>query len=270
MEGSRGIERATRKTRKVLVGGVIVILSGTLLLLFGVLILALNIPSPQPIMIPLGAGVLACSMISIFGGIAALDRRDSPLALIGSMLPPAIFLSAYVLEEMTGLIVPGLVSLSGVVLLVTSRKEFAPGGRTGFGNRTCVECGRSIDWDVNVCPHCGHDFRKEGGSGKSFPYIGGGFTLGVSIASIVAVIWWLGGCLEYWGLILVSSWLISAVMGIAGGIAGLVRRVFPLALIGSVFAIWGSISILFVIGPPFAIVGLVFTAISRKRFRKLG
>ena len=171
---------------------------------------------------------------------------------------------------MTGLIVPGLVSLSGVVLLVTSRKEFAPGGRTGFGNRTCVECGRSIDWDVNVCPHCGHDFRKEGGSGKSFPYIGGGFTLGVSIASIVAVIWWLGGCLEYWGLILVSSWLISAVMGIAGGIAGLVRRVFPLALIGSVFAIWGSISILFVIGPPFAIVGLVFTAISRKRFRKLG
>jgi hypothetical protein len=128
MEGSRGIERATRKTRIVLVGGVIVILSGTLLLLFGVFILAAYIHSPEPILIPLGAGVLTCSVISILGGIAAVDRRDYPLALIGSMLPPAIFLGAYVLasEGLTGLIVPGLVSLSGVVLLVTSRKEFAP------------------------------------------------------------------------------------------------------------------------------------------------
>ena len=128
MEESRGIERATRKTRKVLVGGVIVILSGTLLLLFGVFLLVTSIHGPQPILIPSGAGILTCSVISILGGIAAVDRRDYPLALIGSMLPPAIFLSAYVLlgPGETGLIIPGLVSLSGVVLLVTSRKEFAP------------------------------------------------------------------------------------------------------------------------------------------------
>ena len=23
----------------------------------------------------------------------------------------------------------------------------------------CVACGRSIPWDANVCPHCGHDYR---------------------------------------------------------------------------------------------------------------
>ena len=25
--------------------------------------------------------------------------------------------------------------------------------------RFCVSCGRSIDFDANVCPYCGHDFR---------------------------------------------------------------------------------------------------------------
>lgn len=26
--------------------------------------------------------------------------------------------------------------------------------------RNCVSCGRSIAWDANVCPFCGHDFRQ--------------------------------------------------------------------------------------------------------------
>jgi DNA-directed RNA polymerase subunit RPC12/RpoP len=25
--------------------------------------------------------------------------------------------------------------------------------------RSCVGCGRAIDWNANVCPYCGHDFR---------------------------------------------------------------------------------------------------------------
>ena len=25
--------------------------------------------------------------------------------------------------------------------------------------RNCVTCGRSIQWDANVCPYCGHDYR---------------------------------------------------------------------------------------------------------------
>ena len=25
--------------------------------------------------------------------------------------------------------------------------------------RQCVSCGRTISWDANVCPYCGHDFR---------------------------------------------------------------------------------------------------------------
>lgn len=26
-------------------------------------------------------------------------------------------------------------------------------------SRYCVSCGRSIAWDANVCPYCGHDYR---------------------------------------------------------------------------------------------------------------
>lgn len=27
--------------------------------------------------------------------------------------------------------------------------------------RNCVSCGRSISWDANVCPYCGHDYRMQ-------------------------------------------------------------------------------------------------------------
>jgi hypothetical protein len=27
--------------------------------------------------------------------------------------------------------------------------------------RSCVSCGRTIAWDVNVCPYCGHDYRPQ-------------------------------------------------------------------------------------------------------------
>ena len=27
--------------------------------------------------------------------------------------------------------------------------------------RNCVSCGRSIAWDANVCPYCGHDYRTQ-------------------------------------------------------------------------------------------------------------
>lgn len=40
--------------------------------------------------------------------------------------------------------------------------------------RNCISCGRSIAWDANVCPYCGHDFRSvmagpaQGSTGKKF------------------------------------------------------------------------------------------------------
>lgn len=30
----------------------------------------------------------------------------------------------------------------------------------------CVSCGRSIQWDANVCPYCGHDYRYQAQYGK--------------------------------------------------------------------------------------------------------
>jgi hypothetical protein len=32
--------------------------------------------------------------------------------------------------------------------------------------RNCVSCGRSISWDANVCPYCGHDYRVQAYAGQ--------------------------------------------------------------------------------------------------------
>ena len=32
--------------------------------------------------------------------------------------------------------------------------------------RNCVSCGRSISWDANVCPYCGHDYRAQAYAGQ--------------------------------------------------------------------------------------------------------
>ncbi len=29
-------------------------------------------------------------------------------------------------------------------------------------SRMCVSCGRTLPWDANVCPYCGHDYRYQG------------------------------------------------------------------------------------------------------------
>lgn len=29
------------------------------------------------------------------------------------------------------------------------------------GTRNCVQCGRAIAWDANVCQYCGHDYRVQ-------------------------------------------------------------------------------------------------------------
>ena len=54
--------------------------------------------------------------------------------------------------------------------------------------RTCMTCGRSIDWRANVCPYCGHDFRAVAGpppvAKTSKPVIGGVLVL---IAGILII-----------------------------------------------------------------------------------
>jgi hypothetical protein len=34
------------------------------------------------------------------------------------------------------------------------------------GVRMCVACGRTLPWDANVCPYCGHDYRYAAQHGK--------------------------------------------------------------------------------------------------------
>lgn len=45
----------------------------------------------------------------------------------------------------------------GHELAVAPVAAVSPSG--GTGSRFCVSCGRAIQFDANVCPYCGHDYR---------------------------------------------------------------------------------------------------------------
>jgi hypothetical protein len=48
---------------------------------------------------------------------------------------------------------------------------------TGGTTRNCVSCGRTIAWDANVCPYCGHDYRVQMAAQPQ----GGGVSTGMKI-----------------------------------------------------------------------------------------
>ena len=121
----------------------------------------------------------------------------------------------------------------------------------GSGDRNCVSCGRSITFDANVCPYCGHDYRvlmagPVAGPKKesSMPVIGGVLILVGALILIVLA----GLC-----VIFLIPLAIGAIMG---GVFAIQRKHFTLALIG------GILSIPSIIG----IVGLILVIMSKDEF----
>jgi hypothetical protein len=152
--------------------------------------------------------------------------------------------------------------------------------------RNCVNCGRSIAWDANVCQFCGHDYRAQATQParhekSALSLIGGALILvaglmglalgaifltidvnqldqyGISVSGATDMI---EDILNVCGTILVILGLVA----ILGGVFGVMRKHFGLVILGGVFG-------LLCIGPWFlgsllALVGLILVAVARKDF----
>jgi len=147
-------------------------------------------------------------------------------------------------------------------------------------SRMCVSCGRSIEMDANVCQHCGHDFRApaEGPAAPkkktALPVIGGVLILVGGLLTLISGLALVGtidvlndmvpvdvegmdmftDIVTACGAILV----IFGLIGVLGGVMGMLRKSFGLAIVGGVFSLVGWFI-------P-ALIGLILVAISKEEF----
>ncbi len=140
----------------------------------------------------------------------------------------------------------------------------SPGAQT---TRNCVSCGRTISWDANVCPYCGHDYRatmagvpqkKE----TAMPTIGGILILLASLGYLViggiiaagsSFLFAVGGGA---GVVCGVGLLILGIISLLGGIFAIQRKNFAIALIGGIF----------VVPSVLGLIGLILVAVSKDEF----
>jgi hypothetical protein len=132
--------------------------------------------------------------------------------------------------------------------------------------RNCVSCGRSISWDANVCPYCGHDYRVAMAGPMQAQKEQSGMPTAAGILIILGALIYLA----VGGLVVVGSSvaligegvacgaivLVLGVVSILGGIFALERKMFALALIA------GILTIPTILG----LIGMILVAVSRKEF----
>ncbi len=145
------------------------------------------------------------------------------------------------------------------------------------GSRMCVSCGRAIAMDANVCQHCGHDFRAPAPAAKKktvMPVIGGVLIMVGGIITLVGGLALIGAMDTLNDLVPVdvegmdmfedlvnacgAILVVFGLIGVLGGVMGMLRKSFGLAVVGGVFALLGWFL-------P-ALIGLILVAISREEF----
>lgn len=141
----------------------------------------------------------------------------------------------------------------------------------GQANRNCVSCGRSIAFDANVCPYCGHDYRPQAmaptrqKSDSALPVVGGVLML---IGSLIYIV--VGGIVAAGSTVALGVTLGESAWGVACGL--LILLVGVISLLGGVFAIQKKYWVITIIGGIFVIptiiglVGLILVAVSREAF----
>ncbi len=156
-------------------------------------------------------------------------------------------------------------------------------------SRSCVSCGRSINFDTNVCPYCGHDYRfiaapEEPQQRSAKPVLGGVLIIVAGVLALIMAISFIvldpqdledldnqqlrDSGITYSDLdeMLGICGVIEIVFGaiaIIGGLFAVTRKHFALAVVGGIF---GLISIGFLIGALLGLIGLVLVVISRDEF----
>ncbi len=143
-------------------------------------------------------------------------------------------------------------------------------GPSGTMTRNCVSCGRSIAWDANVCPYCGHDYRAQmyGQGAKrdtAMPMIGGILIL---IAGLIELA---GGAILFGGGVFFvdigggiaavcgAILVLIGVIALIGGVFAIQRKHFGLAILGGILGLGGW----FIPG----LIGLILVALSKDEFR---
>ena len=133
---------------------------------------------------------------------------------------------------------------------------------------------------IDIIIYCsyvlGTGIRRSGASGssegkRSSPVVGGSLILAISVVSLVFImIFWeyaLSNPNHAFQL-MVISWIICSIIGIIGGIFAIGKSFFPVAVIGALCATWASLSVLFILGLPVALVGLFLIASSEMQFER--
>ncbi|HIJ17979.1 MAG TPA: zinc-ribbon domain-containing protein [Thermoplasmata archaeon] len=146
------------------------------------------------------------------------------------------------------------------------------------GSRMCVQCGKTIAPDANVCPYCGHDYRVQAGPPAKkktvMPVIGGILILVGGVLSLVAGIGLVAsvGALDSLMIVDVEGvdmledlmtacgviFIILGLIGVLGGVFAIMRKHFGLAILGGVFALAGWFI-------P-ALIGLILVGVSKDEF----
>jgi hypothetical protein len=155
--------------------------------------------------------------------------------------------------------------------------------------RSCISCGRPIDFSANVCPYCGYDYRSPLAAGpppakrSGSPVAGGALVIIAGILALANAVTFLTygvADLEATGVELPSgvTWedllgilrgcgvleIILGAVAILGGVFAIQRRHFGLAVAG---ALMGMFGFGLTVGAVLGLIGLILIAISRKEFR---
>jgi hypothetical protein len=134
----------------------------------------------------------------------------------------------------------------------------------GSRSRNCVQCGRSIDWDVEICMYCGYNHSmpkfKKGTEGHLIT--GAILTILASIMGLVLLML-IASEGDYDSMpqsALLALSFSCCVVGLFGGVAALMQRWFPVAVLGAAAAVFSPAFF-------FAVPGLILIANSAARFK---
>lgn len=172
--------------------------------------------------------------------------------------------------------------------------------QTPAQTRKCVACGRDIQWDANVCPYCGKDYRQTMAPGQpmmpmmmappkpksALPIVAGVLLIVVGIIWIIEAIAtilaamsvnFLGNYFDFMGMfgglasfisgVIIVVGLIGLVLALLvlfGGIFATQRKHAGLALIGAIFGLFAFGP--FAIGSILSLVALILLAVSHHEF----
>lgn len=143
------------------------------------------------------------------------------------------------------------------------RPLVAPAVTAETKSRVCVGCGRPIPWDASVCMYCGYDYRAKVKKGTEGHLLTGAILtiLGsiMGIAILLTVYNSEGYSIFNENPIFVMSF-VCCIVGVIGGFSALMRRWFPLAVLGAAAALFNPAFF-------FAIPGLILIANSAARFK---